>query len=325
MSNQGGFMSFFKKFLFFSLFVSFISFVSCSPNDRGHKKSKHQRNKVFVDGSLLFEMFFITIDKFETATEILKEEKEIYRDMVRLAYKVNKIHNQVVERQKLSLETLDSLSRHIKELEEQILDLEGPISEEIFESLSVIESNLKFMEDLVNGVKTGEEDEPVAEESVELIEDSAEASVDEESVGAVEEPAIEESVELIEDSAEVSVDEESVGAVEEPAIEESVELIEDSAEASVDEESVGAVEEPAIEESVELIEDSAEASVDEESVGAVEEPAIEESVELIEDSAEVSVDEESVGAVEEPAIEESVELIEDSNSIFNIHISPRRR
>ena len=298
-------MSFLNKFLFFSFLAVF---VSCAPHKKEYKKRTQGADKMF--NLVLFDMFSETIDKYREVIELLKEERNIYDEMIDLSYRVNRMHNKIIGRQQLGLDSLNKLKRQIIDLEDMLFDSTGPIPEGVFEKLSAIEASLKFMEDLISGVETVEREELYEEEIYYLEEEAvsgdqeveepvsegpAEVSVEEEAVSGDQE--VVESVS--EGPAEVSVEEEAVSGdqeVEEP-------VSEGLAEVSVEEEAVSGDQEA----TKSVSEEPAEVSVEEEAVSGDQE--VVESVS--EGPAEVSVEEEAVSGDQEvakPVSEEPAEV-----------------
>ncbi|MDE0092190.1 MAG: hypothetical protein OXN83_02760, partial [Oligoflexia bacterium] len=153
----------FNKLLLFSVFVLF---VSCGPKN-SRKVEERKRNSV-VSNLVLFEVFSRTVDEYKEVIRLLKEEKDTYSEMVHLSYKANKIYNEIVERQKISVEAIDSLKAQVRDLNDLILSLDVSVSEEVFDRLNAIQSDLEVMEDfLTSDFTQSEEAQQFQKEAVE--------------------------------------------------------------------------------------------------------------------------------------------------------------
>ena len=300
-------MSLLNRILFFSLLTVLLS---CAPHKKDYRNKKQASERLF--NAALFDLFSKTIEEYKQVVETLKEEKDIYNEMISLSYEANRIHNEIVERQELGLLALENLEMHIIDLEEMLFNTAAPLPEEIVEKLDAIWLDLQTMKDLIN-------EEEMDDEKIDIIEDledytdflemeyDPEAVFSDEEMGSdlesavASEPAGES--ELVSSDEEVGLDTEDVTASE-PA--EESEAVSSDEEVGLDTEDVTASE--PVEES-EAVSSDEEVGLDTEDVTASEPAEESEAV----SSEEVGSDVESAAA-SEPAEESEAVSSEEVGS-----------
>ena len=279
-------MSFINKFLFL---ICFVGLVSCDayddhdgdgPGDRFRNKSK-----VSVDIFNL-KLFKILIDEYKEAVKTLRAERA-YSNAQHLLYEMNKIHNEIMEKQELGFKLFDKLKIKLENLEFMLLTSGDPIPDSVYDQLDLIWMELEMIDGLISEKyeeHDNDEPAPYMNDKMECEWDSCYIdNYEMEGSEAAEEPAVE----------SLTVDS---GLIEEPVVESLV----------VDSE---VIEEPVVENSAVDSEAAEEPVVENSAVDSevTEEPVAENSAvdsEVTEEPVAENVDS-SVEAAEEPVVENS--------------------
>ena len=138
-------MSFVNKFF---LVIYLILFVSCTPHNERYKGKKQAEAKLFYLG---FKVLSKQMNKYEEMLEILNAEREAYKEMQQLLYKVTRIHHQIIERQELGLKSLAKLKNEVEALEFIIIDSEEPNLRDLSRKLNSIWWELDQLELVIKG------------------------------------------------------------------------------------------------------------------------------------------------------------------------------